>query len=250
MTYLSQVEAHFHEARRLFAHAAQEAEDWPHCGHLLARALEHATCAVFMAWGEPRAPEKKLHRSFSERLASHVDPSLALLVQLIWECEGHGRPDTDVRQLLAACHGAIDHFAGLAEGSPPVSWEPLPAPKPIRWDDLPDDVRQFLEDALPAAAEWVPGIRLIFFGSRAAGTARPDSDYDLFFIFPNQTADWQRGQSIGPVSRLASNRDIKLSVESATEDEWLDPPEVSQPLIERVKATGIEVPAPLPEAAS
>jgi nucleotidyltransferase-like protein len=93
------------------------------------------------------------------------------------------------------------------------------------------------------AAVWAPGVRLILFGSRAVGTAGLSSDYDIFFIFPNQTADWQRPQSIGSVSSLAIARGIGLSVESASDEEWLSPPEV-RPLIERVKAKGIEVPWP------
>jgi predicted nucleotidyltransferase len=112
---------------------------------------------------------------------------------------------------------------------------------------LSEEERQFLQEALPAVAEWAPGVRLIFFGSRAVGTAGPRSDDDIFFIFPNQTADWRRPQSIGSVSSLAIARGIKLSVEKASEDEWLNPPEVSRPLIERVKATGIEVPWPEPD---
>jgi hypothetical protein len=107
---------------------------------------------------------------------------------------------------------------------------------------LSDEERQFLQEALPTASEWVPGVRLIFFGSRAVGTAGPDSDYDIFFIFPNQMADWRRPQFIGSVSSLAIARGVELSVEPASEDEWLNPPEVSRPLIERVKASGIEVP--------
>ncbi len=249
MPYLNQADALLHEACRLHAHAVQEASNWPHCGHLLARALEHATCAVFMAWDEPHAPEKKMHRFFDERLSPHVDPVTAALVRLVWEREGQGRPDEAVEQLLTLCAQAVDYFAGLAESPPPAGWVPLPIPEPVGWAGLSDEERQFLWEALAAAAQWAPGIRLILFGSRAAGTARPDSDYDLFFIFPNQTTAWQRPQSIGSVSRLAIDRDIKLSVESASENDWLNPPEVSRPLIQRVKASGIEVLSP-PEAAA
>jgi predicted nucleotidyltransferase len=243
MTYLNQVDAQLHEARRLFAHAEQETENWPYCGHLLARVLEHATCAVFIAWDEPRAAEKKLHRFFDERLAPHVDPAVVLLVQLVWEREGQGPPYDQAEQLPSACREAIDYFAGLAESLPPASWEPLPIPTPVGWGALSEEDRRLLQEALSVAAQQVPGVRLILFGSRAAGTARRDSDCDLFFIFPNQTADWQRGQAIGSVSRLAMDRGIELSVEWASEADWLDPPDVGRPLIDRVKRTGIELPS-------
>ena len=49
------------------------------------------------------------------------------------------------------------------------------------------------------------------------------------------------------MSSLAIARGIELSIESASEDEWLNPPEVNRPLIERVKATGIEVLWPEPD---
>ena len=248
MAYLSQADALIHEARRYFAHAEQEAGNWPYCGSLLARALEHATCAVFMAWGEPHAPEKKMHPFFDERLAPYLNQTVVQLVQLVWEREGQGPPDADVRQLLSACRGAIDYFAGLATEPPSAGWEPLPIPEPIGWDGLPEEEREFVQEAQAAAAGPAPGVQLVLFGSRATGTGRPDSDYDLLFIFPNETADWQRGQSRGSVSSLAISRGIKLSIESASAEEWLNPPEVSRPLIERVKATGIEVPSSPPEA--
>jgi predicted nucleotidyltransferase len=247
MAHLNQVDALLQEARRYFAHAEYEGGNWPHCGSLLARALENATCAVFMAWDEPHAPEKKMHQSFDKRLAPHVDPAMALLVQAVWEREGQGQTEVAVEQLLDACSTAIDYFAGLAKSPAPASWEPLPIPEPVGWDGLSDEERQFLQTGLAAATEQAPGVRLILFGSRAAGTARPDSDYDLFFIFANQTADWQRPQSRGSVSSLAMGRSIKLSIESASEEEWLNPPEVSRPLIERVKVSGIEVPSSPPE---
>jgi hypothetical protein len=90
MSYLTQVDACIHESRRYLALAEQEAANWPYCGSLLARALECATCAVFIAWGEPHAAEKKMHRFFDERLVPQIDPSVAVVVQLVWEREGQG----------------------------------------------------------------------------------------------------------------------------------------------------------------
>jgi predicted nucleotidyltransferase len=241
MSYLGQEDGLIHEAHRLRAHAEQEAGNWPYCGHLLARALEHASCAVFLAWGEPHAPEKKMHPFFTELLAPHLNQDVVQLVQLAWQREGQGQPDADVSQLLAACSTVIDYFADLAKSPPPAEWQPLPIPDPIGWDSLSEEERQFLREALAAATQ-MPGVQLCLFGSRAAGTARPESDYDLFLIFPSETADWQRGQAIGAASRLAISRGIKLSVEKASEVDWLNPQHVSRPLIERVKATGIAVP--------
>lgn len=247
MPYLNQADALVQEARRYFAHAELEAEQWPYCGSLLAWALEHAACAVFMAWGEPHAPEKKMHPSFDDRLAPVLSQGVVQFVQLVWEREGQGRPGAHVQQLLTACRRAIDYFTGLATNPPPAGWEPLPIPEPVGWDGLCDEEREFLLEAQAAAAQLIPGVRLVLFGSRATGTARPDSDYDFLFIFPDRTEDWLRGQSRGSASSLAMGLGIKLSIESASAEEWLNPPEVSRPLIERVKATGIEIPSSLPE---
>src|SRR6266568_2710738 len=166
MPYLNQVDALIHEARRLLAHAEQEAGNWPLCGHLLARALEHATCAVFMAWGEPYAPEKKMHQVFYERMVPHVDPAMAALAQLVWEREGEARPDAGVEQLLAVSQGAVDYFADLAQSPLPAAWEPLPVPEPVGWERLSNHERQLLHEALAVADREVPGVRLILFGSR------------------------------------------------------------------------------------
>jgi predicted nucleotidyltransferase len=195
-----------------------------------------------MAWEEPYAAEKKMHRHFYDRLVPYVDPAMAAIVTLVWEHEGERWPQDGVQQLLSACGGAVDYFAGLAAAQPVAGWEPRPIPPPVGWERLAEEERSFLREALAAAGEAAPRVGLVLFGSRAAGTARPDSDYDLFFIFPNQTADWQRPQSIGSVTRLAINYGIVVSVESASEDEWRNPPEVSEPLIRRVKESGIEVP--------
>ena len=241
MAYVGQVDAHLYKAREYLALAQRESANWPHCGILLTRALEYATCAVFIAWGEPHAPEPKMRPFFGERLAPHLDPAVTVVVQLVWEREGQGPADGGVQPLLEGCHMVVEYFAGQATNPPPAGWEPLPTPEPVGWSGLAEDEREFLRQALAAAQTMAPGVQLMLFGSRAAGTARPDSDYDLLFIFPTQIEEWQRGQARGAASSV--DRSIKLSIESVSEEEWNKPP-AHRPLIDRVKATGIEVPPP------
>jgi Nucleotidyltransferase domain len=241
MAHLSQVDAHLYKVREYLALAQRESANWPYRGILLTRALEYATCAVFIAWGEPRTPEPKMHPFFEERLASKIDPTVAVVVQLVWEREGQGPPDGGVQPLLEGCHMVVEYFAGLATNPPPADWEPLPTPEPVGWGGLAEGQRQFLRQALAAAQTMAPGVQLMLFGSRAAGTARPDSDYDLSFIFPNQIEEWQRGQARGAASSV--DRSIKLNIESVSVEEWNKPP-AHRPVIDRVKATGIEVPPP------
>ena len=85
-------------------------------------------------------------------------------------------------------------------------------------------------------------MRLVLFGSRAAGTAGPASDYDVLFVFPDKTSEELQGQAIGEVDSLARARGIELDVSKATESDWQHPPEVSRPLIGRIKKSGVEVP--------
>jgi predicted nucleotidyltransferase len=242
MPYVNQVDALLTTARGRLANATQRADSWPDCGKVLARALEHAVCAVFMSWDDPYKPGKKMHKPFYERLMPLIDQPQAEVIRFVWEREGQGRPGVDVAQLLAACGNVIEYLADLAASEPPEGWEPRPIPEPVGWDSLSDEERSFLAAALQAARLSVPGVRLVLFGSRAAGTAEPTSDYDVLFVFPDETKDQQQGQVVGEVDSLARARDIELDVEKSAAGDWQHPPEVSRPLIDRIKQSGVEVP--------
>jgi predicted nucleotidyltransferase len=242
MPYINQVDALLTTARGRLANATQRTDIWPDCGKVLARALEHAVCAVFMAWGDPYKPGQKMHNPFYERLVPLIDQPQAEVIRLVWESEGQGRPGVDVAQLLGACNNVIEYLADLAARDPPEGWEPPPIPEPLGWDSLSDDERSFLAAALQAARLWVPGVRLVLFGSRAAGTAGPTSDYDVLFVFPDKTADQLQGQAIGEVDSLARARGIELDVSKTTKSDWQHPQEASRPLIGRIKKSGVEVP--------
>ncbi len=236
--YLDQVTANVVRARQYLAEAEQRTADWPLCSSALARALEHAVCAVFVAWGEPYKAGWKIHRHFEERLASHIDSSLILFVTALWNLEGSGRVDV-ADQVIAACRRIIDSFERLAVNPPPADWQPLPIPEPVGWDALSDDERSFLQAAVRAAREACPEVRLLLFGSRAAGTAVPTSDYDLLFIFPAAFRDY--GYSIGPVVSLAMRQGIAVDTERIDESQWSDPPQSRRPLVDRIKACHVEV---------
>lgn len=195
-----------------------------------------------LAWDDPYKPEKKMHDPFYKRLMPLIDHPQADIIQFVWEREGQGHPGVDVAMLLTACGNVIEYLADLAETDPPEAWEPRPIPEPVGWDSLSNEERSFLEAALAAVQLRVPGVRLILFGSRAAGTARPASDYDVWFVFPDKTPDPHQGQAVGEVDSLARARDIELDVSKSTESDWQHPQEVSRPLIERIKKSGVEVP--------
>jgi len=241
MAYLNQVDALLLYAQDRIARARQAAETWPLCGSLLARAMECGACAVFMAWGEPYKAEKKMHRYFVERLAPLMDPIIPPVVQWIWDYEGGGRPhDTDL--VLTASERIISVFTDLAKNSPPAAWQPKPIPQPVGWGGLSGEEQSFLRVALASARQQCPGVRIMLFGSRAAGTAGPHSDYDLMFVFPDSFPEGYRRETTSEVGSLGTHNSIEVDPQEISNSGWLNPPEDRQIFINRIKACHIEVP--------
>lgn len=241
MAYVNQVDAHLAEARARLAHAATRAETWPECGKVLARAFEFAAAAVLISWGDPYKAGHKLHVPFLDRVAPLIDQHLGALVSAVWACEGRGAPVEDVATLLTGCEQVIGYLAGVAATDPPEGWEAPPVPTPIGWDSLSDDERAFLREALAHAGQWSPGVRIVLFGSRAAGRSGPGSDCDLLLIFPDDVAESLPGQAIAAVKALGIELGLEIDIEHVVVSEWDNPDEASVPFIERVKASGIEI---------
>lgn len=243
MAYINQVDAHVAQARGLVAHAATRAEAWPECGKVLARAFEFAAAAVLISWGDPYKADRKLQTPFLDQVAPLIDHHHAALVSAVWACEGRGAPVEDVAALLAGCEQVIDYLAGVATTDPPEGWQAPPVPAPVGWDGLSDDERTFLQEARARAQRWSPGVRIVLFGSRAAGRSGPDSDCDLLLIFPDDSNEALRGTSIGEVTTLGKEHGLEVDVSHAVVSEWDSPDEASVLFFERVKASGIEVPS-------
>jgi hypothetical protein len=238
---VDQVTANLYMARQYLTEAEQRAANWPLCSGALARALEHAVCAVFIAWHEPYKPGWKIHRHFDESLAPFINPSVVLFVTALWKLEGSDQFDiTD--QIIADCRQIIDGFEQLTANPPPADWQPQPIPEPVSWDALTEEERSFLQAALRAAREACAEVRLLLFGSRAAGTAQPSSDYDLLFIFPTSFADRYYGESVGNVVSLGMRHGIAIDAEKINERQWEEPSQSRQQLADRIKACHVEVP--------
>ena len=240
MSYLSQVDALVVKASQYMAEAKLRRDNWPFCGSALARALEHAVCAVFMAWDEPYKASSKMHRHFDERLAPLIDPAIPPVVRWVWDHEGNGKPE-EAEQLLVGCEQVIDALSELAANPAPGGWQALPIPEPVGWERLSEPERSFLRAALQAARQGCPGVRLLLFGSRAAGLAQADSDYDVLFIFPDEFPGIAYGQSIGRAVELATRQGIELDAPSISEGVWLAPTAADRPLIRRIRACHVEV---------
>jgi hypothetical protein len=238
--YVDQVTANIHMAREYLTEAELRAANWPLCSSALARALEHAVCAVFIAWDEPYKAGWKIHRHFDERLVPFINPSAVLFVTALWKLEGTEQSDI-TEQIIAVCRQGIDGFEQLATNPPPADWQPRPVPEPVSWDALTEEERSFLQAALRAAREACPDVRLLLFGSQAAGTAQPSSDYDLLFIFPDSFADRYYGESVGNVASLGMRHGIAIDAQKINESEWREPSRSRQPLVDRIKACHVEV---------
>ena len=100
-------------------------------------------------------------------------------------------------------------MAGIAGSYPPAAYEPTIATCKAAGDgSVPDDL--LIRQTLDCLAGAVPaGTRVIVFGSRARGTARPDSDIDLLIIEP-EVGD--RYREMARLSTLLGRRLIPADV--------------------------------------
>ena len=242
MAYLNQVDAYLHNARDRLAYAKSQVDTWSGCSRTLARALEYGTAALFSAWGDPRTATPKIHEPFYRQVAPLIDEQHTHLIKLLWETEGTSLPPGDVRHVLSLCGQTITYLAELAGAKPLDGWEPPSTPRSIGWDGLSDWEQTFLRTVWSHANYWSPGVCLVLFGSRAAGLARPDSDYDILFIFPEDTPDSQRRYSIGDVNSYARQHDVVVDIEESTDRQWARPDDASRPLLERIKTCGVQIP--------
>jgi predicted nucleotidyltransferase len=181
-----------------------------------------------------------MHQVFRERLVPWLDSVTSSVVEWVWDYEGRGQPD-DVEGLLERCDRVVDTFTALAENEPPAAWQSKPLPPAVTWTALSNADQAFLNSALSAARQACPSVRLLLFGSRAAGSARPNSDYDLLFVFPDAVPLRQYDQRVSDVVALARRLGIQVDILHTSESEWINPSIPSRPLIRRIEACHIEV---------
>ncbi|HWN59220.1 MAG TPA: nucleotidyltransferase domain-containing protein [Streptosporangiaceae bacterium] len=80
------------------------------------------------------------------------------------------------------------------------------------------------------------------FGSRATGLARPDSDYDLLVILPDDIDPYVRALIMSNVRDMVRETGAAVDHEYVTVNTWQNPPPGARILVERAKSQGIEVP--------
>jgi predicted nucleotidyltransferase len=91
-------------------------------------------------------------------------------------------------------------------------------------------------------AEQFPGLveQIIIFGSKARGTATPDSDLDVLLII--REGDWRlKDALVAPGYDLAVGTDVVPSILVYTEQEWEDRRRLHAPFWQTVDRDGVRV---------
>ena len=106
----------------------------PTASGLLARALEFAVQAVFLAWDYPVAAPK-VQKHFGSVIAAHVPAAIADIIRGVWEAAGQ-YSDLDLSAVIDGCNAVIDYMDALTRAPRPPglpSARDLPS---IGWDGL------------------------------------------------------------------------------------------------------------------
>lgn len=232
--YLNQVDAcRFLASERL--RIAKTADDTVFQARLLVAAVEFAVRSVLTAWSAPAAKPDKLWTAFEEVMAPLLGSDTTAWVRRV-----HSQaiaPDV----LLGDAEAYLASITSLSDRDPPVGWTP-PHRSALDWRDLAEADRTFLAAASAAARAWVPEATLWLFGSRATGTARTDSDYDVLLVVPNQAPDGDRGQAMGAIWMTARGHQVEVDHSCMTAASLRTPDGANATLAAEVRAYGIEVP--------
>lgn len=235
------VEVAFAFARNALVQASREPGWTQAAGRLLAAALEYAVQGVFVAWGFPvLAP--KVRRYFDPAMTIHLQPADAEVIRAVWNDAGRSSADLDSNTIIGMCTALVSRLEALAASPPPVGWSPPPVPASIGWSALSGADRQLLIRVREGAQALCPQARVILFGSRATGLARPDSDYDLLVILPDDIDPYVRALIMSSVRNMVREAGAAVDHEYVTANTWQTPPPGARTLVEQAKSQGIEVP--------
>jgi predicted nucleotidyltransferase len=81
--------------------------------------------------------------------------------------------------------------------------------------------------------------RMVLFGSRARGEARPDSDYDVAIFVRHLGNRWREFEAIAPVTlALLDEHDVAVNAILYPAGHWRDP---SSPLMHEIRKDGLDL---------
>lgn len=99
--------------------------------------------------------------------------------------------------------------------------------------------RIILEQCRQVIRRLAPEARVLLYGSRARGTAAPDSDYDLLVITPAPLAPEVIDQIRDALYELELKYGVVISALFYSEEEWQDPLRRVTPFHREVEQEGI-----------
>jgi predicted nucleotidyltransferase len=227
-------------ARGVLVNASREPELNAMASGLLARSLEFSVQGVFLAWDYPVAAPK-VQRHFDSVIAAHVPSAVADVIRSVWEAAGQ-YSDLDLNIIVDGCSTVIDYMEALARAPRPAG---LPSPRDlpsIGWGGLSRAEQDLLISVLERTQALCADVRVILVGSRATGLCRPDSDYDLLVIVPDDIRPDIRALVMDAVHRTVVAAGAVPDHHYVTESTWRNPDEGARILVEDSKRSGIEVP--------
>jgi predicted nucleotidyltransferase len=213
----------------------------------LGKAALWATRAVLLARGVRVAKPGKIEARFVDVVAPLVGPRLADRVRILWAAARHVQnagtitDGFDVDELTEVMSADIETLCTVATSG--LEAFPESAPERRTWEELTDDDREILHRIARVARSIVPAARLTLFGSRAKGTHRADSDWDLLILVPDETTPGSKGQLMGHLYTLGQQSGVDIERECRIESEWNSATCRQSALFDEVRRYGIEVPA-------
>ena len=204
----------------------------------LNRAVEFAIRSVLVSWGTPTAKPIKLWNALNEHFHPMLAETTVDWVTRVSACEAAAADE-----LVDTRNGHIDAILGLGSFTPPADWPP--ARSSLGWAGLEEADRAFLTESVTQVQAVMPGVSMWLFGSRATGTARSDSDYDLMLVLPDGLSETMRGQAMGEQWSVARRFDVKLDHHHIAATTFWEPDDSDDVLLYyEVRTTGFEIPEP------
>jgi uncharacterized protein len=184
----------------------------------------------------------KVRRYFDPSMTAHLQPADAEVIRAVWNDAGRSHADLDLSTIIGICAAVVDRLEALAGSPPPAGWSPPPVPASIGWAALSGADQQLLTRVRQGAQALWPEATVILFGSRATGLARPESDYDLLLILPDDIDPYVRALIMSNVRDMVRETGAAVDHEYVTVNTWQNPPPGARILVEQAKSQGIEVP--------
>src|SRR5262249_45448410 len=159
---------------------------------------------------------------FDSVIAGHVPPTVADVIRLVWQAAGqYSELDLDI--VVGGCRTAIDYMESLTRAPRPEGLPSLRDLPSIGWDGLSAAEQDLLLSVRERAQELSTDVRVTLVGSRAKGLSRPDSDYDLLVVVPDDIRPDVRALVMAAVHQTVAAAGVTPDHHYVTESTWENP---------------------------